>query len=242
MDISGVDLSAVWLPAMSAAMDGLLPERGGLVGTHLSGACLTPLVDPGTHLEDERPTPVGSPVAAIDEGMPLSPTMGADVEVARALLEMGVLPAMVTPIVDPAVGLPLSPATYSVPPVPLMSVGDSLPLEVAAPVGLAVGSPARNEMPLHLVSPPASVASPGLPPSSSASRPGGSHRRGHAFVPDVGRRRGSGSGRVYHLIIIIYLFVINHNFSKVLISILSNFVFHISISNFVYICYTISYK
>ena len=36
---------------------------------------------------------------------------------------------------------------------------------------------------------------------------------------------------VYHLIIIIYLFVINHNFSKVLISILSNFVFHISFSN-----------
>ena len=44
---------------------------------------MTPLVDPGTDLEDERPTPVGSPVAAIDEGMPLSPTLDADVEVAR---------------------------------------------------------------------------------------------------------------------------------------------------------------
>ena len=101
MDISGVDMSAVRLPAMSAAMDGLLPGReqlstggGGGGGDLLGLICpelgVTPLVDPGTDLEDERPTPVGSPVAAIDEGMPLSPTLGADVEVARALLEMGV--------------------------------------------------------------------------------------------------------------------------------------------------------
>ena len=84
---------------------------------------MTPLLDPGTNLEDERPTPVGSPVATIDEGMPLSPTSVVDVEVARALLEVGVLPEMVTPIVDPAVGFSLSPATYAVPPVPVMSVG-----------------------------------------------------------------------------------------------------------------------
>ena len=50
---------------------------------------MTPLVHPGTDLKDERPTPVGSPVAVIDEGMPLSPTLDTDVEVARALLEVG---------------------------------------------------------------------------------------------------------------------------------------------------------
>ena len=177
-------VSTVRLPARSTAMDGILPGHeqlsngggGDLLGLICPELGVTPLVDPGTDLEDERPTPVGSPVAAIDEGMPLSPTLGADVEVAWALLEMGVLPAMVTPIVDPAVGFPLSSVTYYVPPVPSMSVGDSLPLEVAAPVGLAVGSPARSEVPVHLVSPPASVASPGLPPSSSASCP----------TPDVG--------------------------------------------------------
>ena len=47
MEISGVDLTAVRFPAVSTAMDGLLPGReqlstggggGGLVGTHLSGA------------------------------------------------------------------------------------------------------------------------------------------------------------------------------------------------------------
>ena len=79
---------------------------------------------------------------------------------ARALLEVRVLPAMVTLIVDPAVGLPLSPATYAVSPVPLMLVRDSLSPEVAPSVGLAVWSPARSKMPLRLVSPPASVASP----------------------------------------------------------------------------------
>ena len=160
MDISGVDLSAVRFPAVSTAMDGLLPGReqlstgggGDLLGLICPELGVTPLVDPGTDLEDEQPTPVGSPVAAIDEGMPLSPTLDADMEVARALLEVGVLPAMVTPIVDPAVGFSLSPATYSVPPVPVISVGDSFPPEVAAPVGLAVGSPARSEIPLRLVS------------------------------------------------------------------------------------------
>ena len=72
MDIHGVDLSA--------AMDGLLPGReqlsiggggGGLVGVYLSGAWCDsfggPRYRPGRRATD-------SPVGAIDEGMPLSPT------------------------------------------------------------------------------------------------------------------------------------------------------------------------
>ena len=93
--------------------------KGGGGGDLLGLICLelgvAPLVDPGTDLEDERPLPLGSPLAAVDEYMPLSPTSGVDVEVARALLEVGVLPAMVTPIVYPAVGFSISPATYPVP-------------------------------------------------------------------------------------------------------------------------------
>ena len=132
-------------------------------------------MDPGTDLEDERPTPVGSPLAAVDKCMPLSPTSGVDVDVdvdvKRALLEVGVLPAMVTPIVDPAVWFSMSPATYPVRPVPMMSIGNSIPLEVAPPADLAVGSPARSEIPLHRVASPVSVASSGLPPSSSVVCP-----------------------------------------------------------------------
>ena len=62
----------------------------------------------------------------------------------------------------------------------MMSIGNSIPLEVAPPAGLAVGSPARSEIPLHRVASPASVASSGLPPSSSVLRP----------APDVGPPSG----------------------------------------------------
>ena len=117
---------------------------GDLLGLICPELGVAPLVHPGTDLEDERPTPVGSPLAAVDECMPLSPTSGMDVEVARALLEVGVLPAMVTPIVDTAVGFSMSLATYPVPPVPMMSFGNSISLEVAPPAGLTVGSPARS--------------------------------------------------------------------------------------------------
>ena len=50
----------------------------------------------------------------------------------------------------------------------MMSIGNSIPLEVA---DLAVGSPARSEIPLRRVASPASVASSGLPPSSSVLCP-----------------------------------------------------------------------
>ena len=97
-------------------------------------------------------------------------TSGVDLEVARALLEVGVLPAMVTPIVDPAVGYSMTPATYPVPPVPMLSFLDSVPLEVAPPASLAVGSPARSEALLHQVSSPTSITSSGLAPSSPVSQ------------------------------------------------------------------------
>ena len=68
MDIRGVDLSAGQLPAMSAGMDGLLPGReplsnggGDLLGLVCPELGVAPLVNPDTDLEDERPTPVGSP-------------------------------------------------------------------------------------------------------------------------------------------------------------------------------------
>ena len=180
MDISGVDLSAVRFPAVSTAMDGLLPGReqlstgGDLLGLICPELGVTPLVDPGTDLEDERPTPVGSPVAAIDEGMPLSPTLDTDVEVARALLEVGAGDGDAH--CGPRCRVFLVPGDIFCAS-GFCDVGRGLvSAGVAAPVSLAVGSPARSEIPLRLVSPPASVVSSGLPPSSSAMRP----------TPDVG--------------------------------------------------------
>ena len=102
--------------------------------------------------------------------MPLSPTSGKDLEVARALLEVRVLPLKVTPIVDPAVGFSMTLATYPVPPVPMMSFVDSVPLEVAPSAGLAVG-PAWCEALLRQFLSPALVASSRLSPSSPVLRP-----------------------------------------------------------------------
>ena len=53
----------------------------------------------------------------------------------------------------------------------MMSFGDSALLEVAPHAGLAMGSPARSEIPLRKVSSPVSVASFGLPPSSPVLGP-----------------------------------------------------------------------
>ena len=147
---------------------------GDLLGLICPELGVAPLVDPGTDLEDERPTPVGSPASAVDESVPLSKTL----EVASALLDVGVLPAMVTPIVDPAVGCSMTPAMYPMPPVPMLSFVDSFPLEVASPArpaGGGGGSPARSEALSRQVSSPASVASFGLSPSSPVLR----------SVPDV---------------------------------------------------------
>ena len=119
---------------------------------------------PGTDLEDELPTPVGSPSPDEDKSVPLSMSSGVDLELVRALLEVGVLPAMVTPIVDPEVGSAMTPAGYPVPPIPELSVMVSVPLRVASPAGPAEGSPARIESLLGQVSPPGAVAQAPMSP------------------------------------------------------------------------------
>ena len=124
---------------------------------------VAPIVDPGTDLEDELPTPVGSPSTDVSKPVPGSTSSGVDLELVRALLEIGVLPAMVMPIVDPEVGSSMTPAEYPVPPIPELSVADSVPLGVAPPARPA----ARNKSLLCQISPSGSVEeavpSPTLP-------------------------------------------------------------------------------
>ena len=104
--------------------------------------------------------------------MPHSASSGVDLELTRVLLEVGVLPVMVTPIVDSEVGSSIAPAEYPVPPIPELSVLDSNPLEVASPARPAGGggSPARNESLLCQVSPPGSVAQAVPSPTSPVLR------------------------------------------------------------------------
>ena len=131
---------------------------------------VAPLVDPGTDLEDERLTPVGSPSPVVDKSVPLSASSGVDLELACVFLEVGVLTAIVTPIVDPELGSSMTPAEYPVPPIPELSAVDSVPLEVASPARPAGGSPARNESLLCQVSPPGSVAQTVPSPTSPVLR------------------------------------------------------------------------
>ena len=114
MNISGVDLSAVWFPAMSATMDDLLPGHEQL--------STGPRYRPGGQAADSSWFPGGGHRRGHAFVSDVGRRRGC---VAWTLLGGGVLPAMVMPIVDPAVGFSLSPATYAVPPVPLMSVGGS---------------------------------------------------------------------------------------------------------------------
>ena len=102
--------------------------------------------------------------------MPHSASSGVDLELARVLLEVGVLPVMVTLIVDSEVGSSIAPVEYPVPPIPELSVVDSDPLEVASPARPAGGSPARNESLLCQVSPPGSVAQAVPSPTSPVLR------------------------------------------------------------------------
>ena len=145
IDISGVDLSAGRLPAVSAGVDILPHEReplfsgGDLIGLICPELGVAPLVDPGTDLEDELPTPVDSPLPDLDKSVPLSTSSGVDLELVRALLEVGVLPAMVMPIVDPEVGSSMTPAGYPVPPIPELSVMVSVPLKITSLAGPAGG-------------------------------------------------------------------------------------------------------
>ena len=73
-------------------------------------------MDPGTYVEDERPTPVGSPSSVDDGAVPLCAPSGVDMELAHVFLEIGALLAMVTPVVKPEGESTMTPAKYPVPP------------------------------------------------------------------------------------------------------------------------------
>ena len=118
--------------------------------TELGGA---PLVDAGTDLEDELPTPDGSPSTdavkpgevVLPEDCP-APRGGIDLELAKALLEVSVLPMMVTPIMDPVVESSVTPAMYPEPPIPVLSMDEQVPVfeSVDEQVSVLVSSPLRE--------------------------------------------------------------------------------------------------
>ena len=108
VDVSGIDMRGVRSAISPAESVLVLPELeqqfggGGdlfdYIGPELDVA---PLPDSGTDLEDELPSPDGSPMV-ISHGMSRLPAqVEEDVELAQMLAEFGTLPAIVTPIHDP---------------------------------------------------------------------------------------------------------------------------------------------
>ena len=111
LDVSGIDMravrhsippakSVVVLPYMSSNSGG-----GGGGADLLSYICpelgVTPLLDSGTDLEDELPSPDDSLMVMGHGVTPLPARVEEDVDQAQVLAEFSTLPAIVTPIHDP---------------------------------------------------------------------------------------------------------------------------------------------
>ena len=162
---------------------------------------MEPLVDSGTDLEDELPTPDGSPSTdAVRPGEVVLPEIcpvprgGIALDLAKALLEVSILPPMVTPmvtpIVDPVVESFGTPALYPEPPLPVLSVDEQgsvlesvdeqVPVLVSSPLREVAGSPVLVDSPSYRASPAGSgygpitsPISPSLPTPDVARPPSG---------------------------------------------------------------------
>ena len=128
---------------------------------------VAPLIDSGTDLEDELPTPNDSPdsvvvrsaVAAVPEVCP-APRGGFYLELVKALLDVSMVPMMITPSVDPVVHSMVSPAAYPEPPLPVVLVDEPVPVLESYPFQEVAGSPVRECSPSFQASPVGSVYGP----------------------------------------------------------------------------------
>ena len=129
MNISGVDVSVSRASAVSAEAAAFPPEReqsfgGG--GELLSLICpelgVAPLVDPGTDLEDELPTPAVSPVTVSHGAAPRPAQVEVNVDLDRVFQDVATLQELVTPLCDPEGGLVVTAVGYPVPAIRSASV------------------------------------------------------------------------------------------------------------------------
>ena len=168
---------------------------------------VTPLIDSGTDLEDEMPTPDDSPGSvAVSAAGAVVPQVfpaargGFDLELAKALLDVSVVPMMITPIVDPVVDSMVSPAAYPEPPLPVVLVDVPVPVAESSPWQGVADSPVRECSPLFHASPVGS----GYGPIPSPMSPSSQITDGHGpplrmatmdqYLPRMGTPFGGGGG------------------------------------------------
>ena len=155
-----MDLLAIRAPAIRTSDSGsgdsgsgstrgagvLPPEREQLFGGGdlLSLICpelgVTPLVDPGTDVEDEWPTPAVSPVPVVNGVAPLSAQADVYIELCQVFQDVRDGDPRWRP--GGGGGSVVTPARYPVPPVPDSSVVMAEPLEVTSPAGPTGEGPA----------------------------------------------------------------------------------------------------
>ena len=95
-----------------------------------------------------------------------------DLELAKVLLDVAVLPMMATPIVDPVVDSMVSPAVYPEPPLPVVLEAEPVPVLESSPFREVAGNPVQECSQSFQASPVGSGYGP-IP------------------LPDIGRRYGS---------------------------------------------------
>ena len=83
-----------------------------------------------------------------------------DLELEKALLDVSILPVMVTPLVDPVVGLPEAPSPYPAPLLPELPDDNQDPIARISPLREVADSPSLDVFPSYLVSPAGSAYEP----------------------------------------------------------------------------------
>ena len=149
--------------------DGLAISGVGPEGVAIPELGVAPLVDSGTDLQDELSTPDDSPsvstirpeVVVVLPGARPAPPDVIDFELEKALLQVSMLPMMVTQIVDPEV-----PGTsYPAPPLPVPPMDEQIPVSETSPLWEGAGSPILDVFPSYM-SPAGSEYGPATSPVS----------------------------------------------------------------------------
>ena len=146
------------------------------------------MIDSGTDLEDELPKPDDSPGSAAVSAagaavleVYLAAEGGVDLELVKALLDVSVIPLMITPVVDPVVDSVGSPAAYPEPPLPVVLVDVPVPVAASSPWPVVAVCPVWECSPLFQASPVAS----GYGPIPSPTSPSSQMMDGHGPPPSL---------------------------------------------------------
>ena len=159
MHVTGTDLAEIPSTSRAGVAAEVPPEHdqsfGGGGGDLLSLICpelgVTPLVDPGTDLEDELSIPASPPADVNHAVVSLSVRAEMEQELEQVFVDVGSLPTMVTPVCDPDGALRMTPAECPVIVAPGVSSCVIQPLMASSPAGAPESARLTSRSPEYLV-------------------------------------------------------------------------------------------